>query len=221
MAICDTIKWSNSVYDLGYINGSIFYENQGLLQINVSDEFPFTNFNLIISSDCIELYDTSPNWASETTIKINPGFSYYIPFRLRLLGKENCGRFNCEVKYTLQYEINGELFECTGSTNVTAYNAICDFQKCLLQASEAYCTLDLGCETDICKDPCYQRFVKLFLIDQIIRRKSAEYITNKDYLAINNLYKQALEGICNCDCNGNPKPDSGENFTETEFVMPQ
>ena len=222
---CEKISFTKSVYDLGYVHQdtdfSIYPMNfVGVLAVKTEVGLPPGQLTLISSCpDQIKFVDWQNNLVNPYFYEVpvpppNPGNlltggnTYYITFNLALT---ECGAFECEISYSYVYDyINGDPQECTGTTTIKAYNATCDFETCFLQAAEVYCTLDMGCIDDICKDPCYQKLVKLFLIDKTIRYK----ITRWDWDTINKLYDQALNGICNCDCNGIPVGDV-KNTEET------
>jgi hypothetical protein len=198
VVICDTLGFSQAEYNVGYIPANTDVVLSGLIRFDVSPDFPFTNRIVSFDSECTQIkFPGEGGYTNNYNLIINPDNQYYIPFRINL--EDDCGDFNCVITYIFEYETQEGIFSCTGSTTVFAYNATCDQQKCLLSASEVYCNLDIACVDDICKDPCYQRFMRLFLIDEILQFKTLK----KDWKAVNDLYKQALEDICPCDCQGN------------------
>lgn len=204
MAVCDTIGFSQGSYNVGYIPANTNVVLSGLIRFDVSPDFPFTNRTVSIDSECSQItFPSQGGYISNYTFTINPDNQYYIPFKINLEGV--CGEFNCKINYIFEWEDEDGSYSCEGSTTIYAYNATCEQQECLLKASEVYCNLDIACVDDICNDPCYQRFMRLYLINDILLLK----IANKDWMAVNDLYKQALEDICPCDCNGK-KNEIGE-----------
>jgi hypothetical protein len=196
--ICDTLGFSEGQYNVGYIPANQDVRLSGLIRFDVSPDFPFTNRTLNIDSECTQVkFPGQSGYTTNYTIFISPDNQYYIPFQINL--EDECGEFECKINYIFQWEEGNEIFTCEGSTTIYSYNATCEQQECLLKASEVYCNLDIACVDDICNDPCYQRFMRLFLIDEILQFK----IEKKDWVAVNDLYKQALVGICPCDCSGN------------------
>jgi len=217
---CDKIRFTKDVYNLGYVHiGGDFDTNPmifaGVLAVELDPDMPRGQLTLISSCpNQIKFVD----WLNSTPQLVNPyyyqvptpppnpsnlltgGNTYYIPFNLDV---RECGEFECEISYEYVYEVPNtspaETIVCTGTTKIMAYQATCDFVTCLLEASEVYCNLDESCIEEICDNPCYQRFVRLFLIDQTIDYKVSRF----DWKAVDGLYKQALVDICPCDCSGN------------------
>lgn len=211
---CQNISWDNSEFNVGYIPFNQDVIRTGLLSITASPDLAFTAV-LSISADCTTQikFPNNAGVYNQDSYSLNmiADSTEYVPFRINL--GTACGEFLCEIKYIFEYEdAEGNPVICEGSTNVKAYNASCDFEECLLKASEAYCNMDHECTDDICDDPCYQRFIRLALIDDILGFK----ITQKDWATVNNLYDIALNQICNCDCYGNVKTDKSVN-TNIEY----
>ena len=206
---CESVRFTETEFDVGYIPAGTDVVITGLAGVVTAIDFPFASFNITVSTQCAEV--KFPNQSgvynqSSYDLQILRGQTVYIPFRINL--GSNCGEYSCEIKYLFQVEVVVDnvvtTYTCESFAKIVAYNATCDFQECLLKSSETYCDLDQECEADICNDPCYQRFIRLSTIDDILRYK----IDQKDWPTVNNLYQIALEQICNCNCDGTKKIDA-------------
>ena len=211
--VCDSVFFTQPEFDAGYIPANQNIVLGGLLSMTGGPDLPFP-VQVSIDSQCnqVKFPDNVGGYVPNTVVTVNPNGVSYIPFRINAGGE--CGDFECELTYIFEIEDpDGNPIVCEGSAKIVAYVANCDFQDCLLKASEAYCNLDAECVTDLCADPCYQRFMRMVVIDDILTYKIAQ----KDWATVHELYDIALNQICNCDCFGNVIPKANveqNNITE-------
>ena len=212
---CSSVRFIETQFDTGYIPANTAVVLTGLIGVQMDSGFPVDTYNITITSHCsqVKFPNGSGVYNQDTySLGIIKGQTTYVPFRINL--EDACGEFNCKISYafTIETVVDGVLkvYDCESETNLVSYNASCDFQKCLLDASEVYCNLDLDCVDDICSNPCYQRFIRLSTIDDILRYK----IEQQDWQTVDKLYSIALEQICNCNCDGTVRSDVTEKQIE-------
>lgn len=215
--ICTQLGWQGSEFDLGFVPANQNVVNTGLLCFLLHSDFPYDSYQVVFSTECPEVRfpDEEGNYnQSSIAITVYKSHPNYVPFQLNL--GTTCGQYECTINYTVEFESESGTVTCSGPATLKAYNATCDFQKCLVtRAGEVYCNLDKDCESDICADNCYQIFTKLVMIDQVLDQA----IANKQWDVVNKLYSTALD-MCECGCYSEPQlptPPSNVGFTQQDI----
>jgi hypothetical protein len=202
-AVCTEIEWLGSVFDLGYVPANADVVNTGLLCILLKSTFPYDQFPVTVSTTCPEVRfpDESGTYnQTSVVITVYKDRPNYVPFQLNL--GSTCGKYECTIIYTLEIESEEGTTTCVAPATLKAYNATCDFQKCLTnQTGLVYCNLDKDCVSDICSDNCFQILAKLVMMDQVIDQATAL----KQWDVVNTLFKTALD-MCECGCYGGVTP---------------
>lgn len=193
--LCGSVNFTCKKFNAGYIPFGKDVIKTGLLSISGSPDMPLASVSVTVTVECPEInFESSPGvYNTQTvTVTVNKGKVTYIPFKIK---SQTCGEVSCDVEYEFTYETEEGSFTCTGVSNIWAYNATCDFQECLLRATEAvYCGAESICHGDLCSDENLQFLSKLVALDQVLELK----IEIQDWTGVDLIYRTGLR-MCKCN----------------------
>lgn len=202
---CTQIKFDCTDFNAGYVPFGEGVDLAGLVTFSTLSDIAGST-SITFTSACNELAfpDGEGGYQSTYTLIVNPDTTYYIPIQIT---STSCGAGECGI--TMSYSKEGIPVSCpdTELPTIKWYNATCDFQRCILSASNpVFCKPLVECGSDFCKDEPLQYLTKMIMLDQAIQAK----ITEKDWGVVNKIYSTAFE-MCKCRPNqGSPCGDSSQ-----------
>lgn len=203
--LCGSVQFTCKKFNAGYIPFGKSVTKAGLLSITGSPDMPVSSVSAVVTVTCQEVKFQNNQGVynqSSVTVTVYKDTVNYIPFQIT---STVCGEISCDVAYEFEWETEEGQFTCTDTAEIWAYNATCDFQKCLLRATEkVYCGAETICSGDLCSDEDLQFLSKLVAMDQVLEMK----IEIEDWSGIDLIYRTALR-MCKCNPPSNPCGDDG------------